>query len=294
MDDTIQYISYNGKIILEKELPLGLNNRAFQYGDGLFETMHASGNKVQFFYEHMDRLIRSMKLLKMEIPVRFSIDTMGLQREISKLLIKNKLFKGARIRMSVYRQPGGFYSPETDETEYVMQCSRIDSDIYELNSKGLLIDVYDEILKPMNMLSSVKLSSSVFFVLAGIFKRENQLDECLILNTKGNIIEGISSNIFLVKEKTIITPSVREGCLPGIMRQKVIELARKNGFIVQDEQAVKIQDIMAADEIFYTNVVKGIQWVLGFKQRRYYNKVAKVLADALNQYCFPEQISKTA
>ncbi|MDF1549688.1 MAG: aminotransferase class IV [Bacteroidales bacterium] len=294
MDNTtIQYISYNGKIIAESEFKLNIENRAFQYGDGLFETMHASGNKVQFFYEHMERLIRSMKLLKMEVPVRFSIDTMGLQREISKLLIKNKLYKGARIRMSVYRQSGGFYMPDGDETEYIMQCSSLPVDNYELNYKGMHIDLYEENLKPINNFSTVKLTSSIFFVIAGIFKRDNNLDECIILNSKGNIVEGISSNIFVVKEKTILTPSIREGCLPGIMRQKIIELARKKGFSVQDEQVVKIEDIMAADEIFFTNAVKGIQWVLGFKQRRFYNKVSKTLSDTLNQQCFPELISKT-
>ncbi len=288
------FISYNGQIIHKDELRLDLNNRAFQYGDGLFETMHASGNKVQFFYEHMERLIRSMKVLKMEIPVRFTIDTMGLQKEISKILNKNKLFKGARIRMTVFRETGGFYSPESNETEYIIESSPLTSDVYEFNQKGLLIDIYEEQLKPINSLASVKLTSSIFFVLAGIFKKENGLDECLILNTKGNIIEGISSNIFLVKENIISTPSLREGCLPGIMRQKVIELARRNRFIIQDEQPIKIQDIMAADEIFFTNAVKGIQWVVGFKQRRFYNKVAKTLSDALNQQQFPMLIAKSA
>ena len=288
------YISHNGKIIHKDELKIDLNNRSFQYGDGLFETMHASGNKVQFFYEHMERLIRSMKVLKMEVPVRFTIDTMGLQKEISKILNKNKLFKGARVRMTVFREAGGLYTPQSNETEYIIECSGLESNLYELNDKGLLIDIYDEILKPVNSLSSLKLVSSIFFVLAGIFKKENHLDECLILNTKGNIIEGISSNIFLVKENTITTPSIREGCLPGIMRQKVIELARKQSFIVQDEQVIKMQDIMAADEIFFTNAVRGIQWVVGFKQRRYYNKVAKTLSDSLNQHQFPELAAKIA
>jgi len=288
------YISHNGKILHKDDLKIGLDNRSFQYGDGLFETMHSTGNKVQFFYEHMERLIRSMKALKMEVPVRFSIDTMGLQKEISKILNKNKLFKGSRVRMTVFRKAGGLYSPESNETDYIIECSGLDSDIYQFNQKGLSIDIYDEVLKPVNKLSSLKTVSSVFFVLAGIFKKDNQLDECLILNTKENIIEGISSNIFLVKENTITTPSIREGCLPGIMRQKVIELARKNKFIVQDEQSVKIQDIMAADEIFFTNAIRGIQWAVGFKQRRYYNKVAKTLSDALNQQQFPELAEKIA
>jgi branched-subunit amino acid aminotransferase/4-amino-4-deoxychorismate lyase len=287
----VKYICYNGKILSNNELSIGFENRAFQFGDGLFETMHASGNKVQFFYEHFDRLIRSMKLLKMEIPVRFSVDTFGIQKDISKILIKNKMFKGARVRFTVFRQNGGFYAPETNETEYLIECSAINSDKYELDSKGMLIDLYEEMPKPINILSRIKSTSSLFNVMAGIYKTENNLDECIIINTKGNIVEGISSNIFIIKENLIITPSIREGCLPGIMRQKVIEMARKQGFVVQDDAVVQIQDIMAADEIFYTNAVKGIQWVVGFKQRRYFNKVSKLLIRELNKLCFPEQYS---
>jgi branched-subunit amino acid aminotransferase/4-amino-4-deoxychorismate lyase len=284
----MNYICHNGKIISENDLHLACSNRAFQYGDGLFESMHASGNKVQFFYEHFDRLIRSMKLLKMEIPVRFSVDTYGIQKDISKILIKNKLFKGARVRISVFRQGGGFFAPDSNETEYLIECSSIPSDRYELNQKGLLIDIYEEMAKPINTLSRINTSSSMFNVLAGIYKAENKLDECIVMNTKGNIVEGISSNIFVVKENLILTPSLREGCLPGIMRQKAIELARKLAYSVQDEGIVQIQDIMAADEIFYTNAVNGIQWVVGFKQRRYFNKVSKALILELNKLCFPE------
>jgi len=288
-----QYLSYNGNIIEVDDLKIGINNRAFQYGDGIFETMHASGNKVQFFYEHMERIIRSMKILKMEVPVRFSVDTMGLQKEISKILNKNKLYKGARVRMSIFRQPGGFYSPSSNETEYTIQCNSLVSDKYDFNTKGLLIDLYDEIPKPINYLSRIKLISSMFSVMAGIYKTENELDECLVINTKGNIIEGISSNIFIVKENTILTPSLREGCLAGIMRQKTIEIARKMNYSIQDEAVVQVNDLMAADEIFFTNAINGIQWVLGFKQRRYYNKVSNQLSDALNQMCFPEQFSSS-
>lgn len=282
-----KYISYNGKILNSQELNLGFQNRAFQYGDGLFETMHASGNKIQFFYEHMERLIKSMKTLKLEIPVRFSVDTLGLQSDISKILIKNKLFKGARVRLTVFRQNGGYYAPETNEADYLIECSSLVADKYELNQKGMLIDVYDEVLKPVNVFSRLKMVSSAFYVLAGIYRNENKLDECLLVNSKGNFIEGISSNLFLVKENTIITPSVREGCLPGIMRQQIIELARKHKFQVQDDAVVQIQDIMTADEIFFTNAIKGIQWVLGFKQRRYFNKVSKFLLLELNKQCFP-------
>ncbi|MCF6240203.1 MAG: aminotransferase class IV [Bacteroidales bacterium] len=283
-----QYISYNGQIIAAKEFGITMNNRSFQYGDGLFETMHAVGSQVQFFYEHIERLVESMKVLKMEVPVRFTIDTLGLQNEISKLLTKNKIFKGGRVRLTVFRRAGGLYTPKTSEVSYIVQVLPLEQTYYELNKKGYIIDIFDEIPKPVNILSGIKSTSSLLYVLAGVYRKENKLDECLLINELGNIVEGMSSNIFLIKEGNIYTPPLRSGCLNGIMRKKVINLAKSEGFTVFDEVPIKLPDIMAADELFFTNAINGIRWVMGFKQRRYFNKITKLLSRKLNEKVFAE------
>ncbi len=284
----IQYISYNGQVIAANEFGITINNRSFQYGDGLFETMHAVGSQVQFFYDHIERLVASMKVLKMEVPVRFTIDTMGLQKEIAKLLTKNKIFKGGRVRLTVFRRAGGLYSPKTSEVSYIVQALPLEQTYYELNTKGYIIDVFDEIPKPVNILSGIKSTSSLLYIMAGIYRKENNLDECLLINETGNIVEGMSSNIFLVKDNYIYTPPLRSGCLNGIMRKKVINLAKSEGFTVFDEVPIKLQDIMAADELFFTNAITGIRWVMGFKHRRYFNKITKILSQKLNKKIFAE------
>jgi len=288
-----KYISYNGTIILSDEFKPEFNNRAFQYGDGLFETMHTLGTEVQFFYEHIERLIRSMKVLKMEVPVRFSIDTLGLQKEITRLLTKNRIYNGGRVRLTVFRQSGGFYSPENNEVNYLIQTEHLKTKQYELNTQGYNIDIFEDIQKPINVLSGLKVTSSVFYVMAGIFKSENKLDECLIINERGNIVEGVSANVFIVKENNIFTPSLKSGCLDGIMRKKVIDIAKSEGLTVYDEIPIQLADIMAADELFFTNAITGIKWVLGFKQRRYFNKIAKQLSDKLNETVFADSKVRT-
>lgn len=281
-----KYVSYNGKIILKDHIRVDFDNRSFQYGDGLFETMHSLGNSIQFFYEHMERLISGMKVLKMEVPVRFSIDTMGLQNEISKLLTKNRIFKGGRVRLTVFREEGGFYSPRNNETNYVIQTENLPQDKYIFNENGYTIAVFEDIQKPVNILSGLKLTSSMFYVMAGIYKSENNLDECLIINDKGNIAEGISSNVFLVKDSNIYTPPLKSGCLNGIMRARIIKIAKAAGYTVYDGVPIQTPDIMAADELFFTNAILGIKWALGYKQKRYYNKIAKQLNLILNESVF--------
>ena len=280
--DNIKHISFNGKIYAEENFKQDINNRAFLYGDGLFETIHSSGGKIHFFYEHINRLIKSMNVLKMEVPVRFSIDTIGLQREILRLINKNKYQKAARIRITVYRKSGGLYTPKNNEVNYLIQIEKLEYPDYQINKKGLSIDIFEDIAKPNNILSNLKLTSSVFFVLAGIYKTEKKLDECIILNEKGNMVEALSSNLFLVKENNIYTPPLSSGCLNGIMRSKIIDIAKSLNYTVSDKAPLNSKDLIAADEVFLTNAISGIKWVLAFKQRRYYNKVSKLLVNKLN------------
>jgi len=201
-------------------------------------------------------------------------------------LTKNKIFKGGRVRLTVFRKSGGFYSPETKEINYLIQTEHLKHDQYVLNTKGFNIDIFEEVQKPLNIFSGLKTTSSIFYVMAGIFKSDNKLDECLIINEKGNIAEGISANVFIVKEKNIYTPSLKSGCLNGVMRKKIIDIAKKEKLTVFDDVPIKLADIMTADELFFTNAITGIRWVLGFKQRRYYNKVAKQLNQKLNESVF--------
>jgi len=122
--------------------------------------------------------------------------------------------------------------------------------------------------------------------LAGIFKNENKLDECILVDEQGNFVETISSNIFIVKNKTISTPSITNGCINGIMRNEIISIAKNQNFTIVESSNLNEKDLFEADEIFITNAVNGIRWVVGFKERRYFNKVAKNLIDELNKNCF--------
>jgi len=276
------YISFNGKIFTENNFKFDINNRAFLYGDGLFETMRASSGKIHFFYEHIKRLIKSMKILKMEVPTRFTSDILGFEKEIFRLINKSKYQKSARIRLTIYRKSGGLYTPTTNEVNYLIKTEKLEHTDYQLNKEGLFVDTFDEIAKPTNILSNLKLTSSVFFVLAGIYKKENNLNECIILNNQNNIVEALSSNLFFVKDKYIYTPPLSSGCLNGIMRSKIIEIAKSLNYNLIDNLPLNINNLINADEIFLTNAISGIKWVLAFKQKRYYNKTSKILINKLN------------
>lgn len=274
------YINYNGNIFPSGEPVLSVSNRVFRYGDGLFDTIRVMDGQPLFLARHMQRLLDGMKFMKMNIPASFN--QIFFEQEINKVLDKNNLKEGARVRIAVFRNDGGLYSPLSNDVSFIIEANPLENNFYEINKKGLNIDVFDEQKKSLNKISAIKTSSCLPLVLAGIFRQEKNLDDCIILNEMGSIAEATSSNIFIVYNGVFYTPSLNQGCIPGIMRQFIIEMLRKGGTEVQ-ECPLSPSALLRADEVFLTNVVHGIQWVSAYKQKRYFSNVSRSLVEKLNQ-----------
>jgi branched-chain amino acid aminotransferase len=278
-----EFIILNGKFYLANEPVMMHNNRAFCYGDALFETIRCLGTQPHFIDLHMKRLYKGMQALKM-LPSD-DLSHNNINKYIEKLLNKNRVFKGARIRLTVFREQGGLYSPVNNTVSWLMESSAIENEHYKLETKGQVIDIYDGLHKPVNSLSALKTTNSLIFVLAGIFRKENNLDECLIFNQYGRICESISSNVFIAKDNKIITAPLSEGCIEGTMRHIVIELAREIGYTVE-ERGILEKNLIEADEVFLTNAIQGVKWVSAYRERRYFNFISRKLITALNQMTF--------
>ncbi|MDA3953032.1 MAG: aminotransferase class IV [Bacteroidales bacterium] len=278
------FILYNGSYHYIDEFGLSFKNRAFCYGDALFETIHANGTEIQFFEDHIARLKYGMKILKMEVPT--IIETGFIEKEIIKLLHKNKLYQGVRIRLSVFRNEGGKYTPTDNNISYLVETEYIDNDHYELNQKGLIIDIFKEIRKPVNVFSSLKSANALLYVMAGSYAKEKNLGDCILLNEKENIVEGISSNIFLVKGDVLSTPPLKDGPVAGIMRKQILKIADSNGLKINFEDSLNETHLLSADEVFLTNSISGIRWVLAYKDRRYFSNIAHQFIEKLNMLVF--------
>ncbi|MDX9695601.1 MAG: aminotransferase class IV [Bacteroidales bacterium] len=278
------FILYNGEYFPREEFGVSITNRSFCYGDGLFETMHANGTEIQFFEDHLIRLKYGMNVLKMQIPE--IIGSGNIFKEIIKLLHKNKLYQGVRIRLSVFRNDGGKYTPTSNSTSYLVETEFIDNDRYTINQKGLITDIFPEIQKPINPFSNLKTSNALIYVMAGIYASEKKLDDCIILNEKGFITETISSNIFLLKDKFILTPPLTDGPVAGIMRKQILKIADMLQYRIYNEKSLTEKNIIDADEMFLTNSITGIKWVLAFKEKRFFNNSSQQFIDKLNEIAF--------
>lgn len=276
-----QYINLNGTYRKADEPNLNHSNRGFQYGDALFETMHANGKVIQFFDQHMDRLNKAMGMLKMETPGNISGKT--IEKEITRLLHKNRHLKGARVQLTVFRNSGGRYTPEDNSCSYLIETSSLDHDTFRLNEKGLFIEVFPGLKKPIHPLSNLQTTNDLIYVMAGVYKKEQGLDECLLLNERDEITESVSSNVFMVYKGVLLTPPLASGCRQGIMREQIIECAHALNIQVSDHYPLTLKNLMEADEVFLTDAIKGIQWVGGIRQKRYFKQTARKLLSVLNE-----------
>ncbi len=274
------YINHNGNFILSDAPMVNANNRSFRYGDALFETIRLANYNPQFLKEHLLRLTAGMQVLKMEMNP--NLNTTFLEHAILELAQKNNVTSDGRVRLTVYRNEGGLYAPSDNKVSFVVEVYPIEEKGYILNQKGYSVDLFTEFKKAQNALSTIKSANSAIYVMAGIHKTNHQLDECLLLNDKHHIIEGISSNIFAVKNGVLYTPPVGDGCVNGVMRKKIIEIAQANKIAVY-EISVMQNVLLGADELFLTNTINGIRWVVAYKQKRYFNDTSQRLTQKLNE-----------
>lgn len=270
-----QYICLNGIKMKADEPIINASNRAFRYGDAIFETIRCIQLEALFFEDHYRRLLNAMAQLKMNCHSLPPIDV--LKSQISSLISKNRIFGDARVRLSVFREDGGLYTPASNNTNYLIEATPLNTNNYTLNSKGILLDVYEEDKKPSTRFSRFKSANSLFFVMAGLYKKEQKLDDVLIINDQNLIIESLASNIYWIKDEIIYTPSRTSGCVEGIMRAQLIKLMKQENWQVQEVAGASLNELLDADEIFLSNAIQGIQWVVGIQEKRHFCKLSKKL-----------------
>lgn len=274
------FINYNGNIINSDQPVFTSKNRAFRYGDAIFETIRVMDGEILHFEKHLKRLQSSMNLLGMLPNDDLTFHNLYLSfRHLDQV---NNLKGNGRIRLEVFRNDGGLYTPQTNEVSYLIEASPLVPLQYAMNDTGIRIDIYTEIQKPLSKLSNLKSSNALYYVMAGLHNRKTGGGDCLVLNTHGRIAEAISSNVFLLSGTKVLTPALSEACVSGVMRETIIEHLSGQGLKVI-ETGIEINHLLTADEIFLTDVIHGMRWVSAFRQKRYFNNYSKKLLDQIQQ-----------
>ena len=272
-------INFNGTIT-DSETNLLVNNRAFLYGDGVFESMKIVDQKILFLEDHYFRLMASMRIVRMEIPMNFTMDF--FEDQILSLAKANECSDSARVRVTVYRNEGGNYLPVQRSVSYLINCSPLENKMYSIDSKPYEVDLYKDFYITKQLLSTLKTTNKILNVTASIYADENGLDNCLLLNESKNVAEALQGNIFMVLNGKLITPALSEGCLNGVLRKQVLNLASKMQGLEVEEGEISPFDLQKADELFISNVIKGIQPITKYRKKEFGTTLSTKLVALLN------------
>jgi len=273
-------INFNGNLVAEDENVL-THNRAFLYGDGVFETIKIINNKILFLEDHYFRLMASMRVVRMEIPMNFTMEF--FEEQVLKLVQQKGITSSARVRITVYRNNGGLYLPKTNGVSYLIHATPLEKTLYALNTAEYEVDLYKDFYITKQLLSSIKTTNKMINVIGSIFAHENGLANCLLVNDTKNVVEGLQGNLFMLIGKKLITPPISEGCLNGIMRKQILALAKKIEGIEVLEEIISPFDLQKADELFLTNVVMGIQPITKYRKKEFTSNLAHLLVQKLNE-----------
>lgn len=277
------FLNINGQLT-EVDEANAFKSRAFLYGDGIFESIRIINGRAVFLKKHFQRLSHGLKQLK----IYNHLDFRSFSQEVKKCISANDIKAGGRMRITAYRESGGLYLPESNQLQFTMEATALKNDTYVLNTNGLIVDVCEGITLSQDSFSNIKTLNALPYVMAGIYKKEQRLDDVLLLNTEGNICEASSSNIFLSAGNTLLTPSLDQGCIAGIMRNEILQIAKSMGMKIV-EASVKTSELEMAEEIFMTNSIVGIQWVSGFHKKRYFSSLSKKLLQELQKRAIFEE-----
>lgn len=267
--------------ILETQTLLSIQNRGFAYGDALFETIKASYGKLLFWEDHYFRLMASMRIMRMEIPMNFTMEY--LESQILETLKSNHLSEASsRVKLTVFRNEGGLYLPDSNAVSFLITTKALDSDFYIANNDFYEVDLFKDYYVSPSLLSTLKTNNKVLNVVGSIYAKENNLDNCLVLNTDKQVIEALNANVFVVKGHVIKTPPIENGCLKGVMRKQIIEIAKSLPDYELVEAPISPFELQKADEIFITNVIVGIQSISKYRKKTFTSELSKLLIQKLN------------
>lgn len=275
-------VNYNGKLI--DKLDSDLLNRGFLYGDSVFETIKIVNNRILFWEDHYLRLMSSLRIIRIEIPVFYTPEF--FENQIIKTFSKLSNSFCGRVRLSFFREGSGLYTPESMNPSFIIHCSVNENTLFVAKYENYKVDLFKDYYLNDNLLSNLKTNNKIINVLAGVYAKENNLNNCVLLNNKKNVVEFLNGNLFLIKDNTIKTPPLSSGCLRGVMRKKIIDYIKFFDKLSLKEIDISPFELLSADEIWVTNSIKGIIPVTDYRKKSLSNTIAAEFVNFLNKKIF--------
>jgi len=267
-----KYILVDGSFMQTDEYRISLAESEVLHFSEKFRAIRTS---FPFFNETLE-LIRLKLLYYNQLFPEFTTDNgSGLKRQLERVLTKNKHFLGAIVTLT-FRFNG-------KKVHYTIQSEKTEPVGYELNEKGLYIEIIRPIQKSTSSLSGLSMGSEIYWNIAASHLKESTADDLLIVNTSDGIIEAPESNIYLIKGKTIRGASSERGAYVDITKSLMLKLFGKLNLDYAENEEITDLHLREAEELLIVNSMKGIRWVIGFEDKRYFNNTIRKINELFNQ-----------
>ena len=143
-----------------------------------------------------------------------------------------------------------------------------------------------------DMLSTLKSTNRLINVVGGVYAKENGYDNCILLNRNKSVVEVLNGNLFVVKENVVKTPPLKDGCVKGIIRERIIEIVKTSNELQMEETSISPFELLKADELFITNAIIGIQPITHYRKKIFKSDVAKGILGKLSTAARMDLIKK--
>ena len=263
-------INFNGQLTSPETPVATVFNRSLRYGDGLFETMLWNGRQIHNLDFHLDRLFKGLETLHFDLSGGF--DRKFITDEISGLCNNNSPSQPARVRLNVFREDGPVLLPVQNRPVFLIETGELG----EQNPLPLRVTLFKAESKPTGILSNLKTNNYLLNLLAIQHAGESGFDDAIILNSRGNICEASSSNLFMVQKGILFTPALSQGCVAGTKRRELLEILPTLGFQVEETIITKDM-IFEMEEVFFTNAIRGIRPVICIENTYYSRELTTML-----------------
>lgn len=270
----------NGKFFPLDHSEISIESRALRYGEGVFETIRIHNGKIPLFDLHAERFLKGLDLLQLRLPSFTKTGT--IRDQIDSLVRKNNCGAHARIRLSFLANDGGVWDRKDDHCNILLQSWELPENYRQFNINGLVVDICEEIQKSTDVLSNLKSNNYLPYLFAANKGKRLKVNDMLVLNGSGHIVDSTIANVFVVRNGSIMTPPLYDGPVAGVMRRWILENLQTEFHI--EEKSLSIEDILSADEVFLTNAVYGIRWVQRIRDSHYESFVAQKIYNRISKH----------
>ncbi len=267
-----KYILVDGVFVPTAEFRISLAEAEAMHFSEKFRAVRSS---IPFFKETFDLIRLKLLYYNKVFPEFTDEDGAGLRRQLERTLTKNKHFMGAIVTLT-------FRFAEQD-VHYTIQSEKTEPVGYELNEKGLYIEIINPIQKSISSLSSLSLGSEIYWNVAASHLKESTADELLIINTFNSIVEAPESNIYLINGKAVRGAGSKQGAYIDITKPLMLNLFSRLNLEYSEDQGITDVNLREAEEFLIVNSIKGIRWVIGFEDKRYFNHTIRKINELFSQ-----------